>query len=187
MDSLTTPVASTSDLGFSILFLSVGYLLATNLSWYYNLLHTTNSQGAGLSVRCDLSSDDRWRAAWLHRRAAENGDPGLNPRLSPKPELPDSHYETWLFPCLHKTYRCPPAPGPLPAALCLSGSPLTQPAVLFHCACVRSSPQPKLRPETIFFENFKITFTMLVYVQFPFCCLSVHKPGVCVVRYINVY
>lgn len=99
-----------------------------------------------------------------------------------------SHYETWLFPCLHKTCRCPPAPGPLPAALCLSGSPLTQPAVLFHCACVWSSPQPKLRPETIFFENFvKIMFTVLVYVQFPFCCLSVHKPGVYVVRYINVY
>lgn len=45
--SLTTPVASTSDLGFSFLFLNVGYLLATNLSWYYNLLHTTDSQGAG--------------------------------------------------------------------------------------------------------------------------------------------
>lgn len=73
MDSLTTPVASTSDLGFSFLFLNVSYLLATNLSWYYNLLHTTGSQGAGFSVRYDLFSDERWQAAWLHRRAAENG------------------------------------------------------------------------------------------------------------------
>lgn len=130
----------------------------------------------------------RMRGDKQHGYIAEPQRMGLNPRFSPKSELPDCHYETWLFPCLHKRYSCPPAPGPLPAALCVSGSPLTQPAVLFHCACVWSSPQPKLRPETIFFENFvKITFTMLVYVQFPFCCLSLHKPGAYVVRYINFY
>lgn len=46
MDSLTSHVAPTSDLGFSFPFLNASYLLANNLSWYY-LLHTTESLGAG--------------------------------------------------------------------------------------------------------------------------------------------